>query len=114
MASCAKARELDDIVAWRGKPAMIVTDIGTELKSNAILECADKQKVGRHCIAPGKPQQNAFSESFNGRLRDARSKLAAWRQDFNAVRPHSSLGYLTPGEYAQGALRRDRPALCAA
>ena len=108
------ARELDAIVAWRGKPATIVSDNGTELTSNAILEWADKQKVGRHYIAPGKPQQNAFSESFNGRLRDellnetlfsslrdARAKLAAWREDFNEVRPHSSLGYLTPGEYTR-------------
>jgi putative transposase len=68
-----------------------------------------------HYIAHGKPQQNGFSESFNGRLRDdclneslfsslrdARTKLEAWRQDFNEVRPHSSLGYLTPGEYARG------------
>lgn len=66
-----------------------------------------------HYIAPGKPQQNGFSESFNGRLRDeflnetlfrslpdARAKLQAWRQDYNEVRPHSSLGYLTPQEYA--------------
>jgi putative transposase len=109
------ARELDAIMAWRGKPATIVSDNGTELTSNAILEWADKQKVAWHYIAPGKPQQNAFSESFNGRLRDeclnetlfsslrdARTKLAAWREDFNEVRPHSSLGYLTPGEYAQG------------
>jgi putative transposase len=107
------ARELDAIIAWRGKPATIVSDNGTELTSNAILEWADRQKVGWHYIAPGKPQQNAFSESFNGRLRDemlnetlfhslgdARAKLAAWRQDFNEVRPHSSLGYLTPRDYA--------------
>jgi len=109
------ARELDAIMAWRGKPATIVSDNGTELTSNAILEWADRQKVAWHYIAPGKPQQNAFSESFNGRLRDeclnetlfsslrdARTKLAAWREDFNEVRPHSSLGYLTPGEYARG------------
>jgi putative transposase len=109
------ARELDAIIARRGKPATIVSDNGTELTSNAILEWAEKQKVGWHYIAPGKPQQNGFSESFNGRLRDeclnetlfsslrdARNKLEAWRQDFNEVRPHSSLGYLTPGEYARG------------
>jgi putative transposase len=109
------ARELDAIIARRGKPATIVSDNGTELTSNAILEWADKQKVGWHYIAPGKPQQNGFSESFNGRLRDeclnetlfsslrdARTELEAWRQDFNEVRPHSSLGYLTPREYARG------------
>jgi len=108
------ARELDAIIAWRGKPAMIVSDNGTELTSNAILEWADQRKVGWHYIAPGKPQQNGFSESFNGKLRDellnetlfsslsdARAKLEAWRRDFNQVRPHSSLGYLTPSEYAR-------------
>jgi putative transposase len=107
------ARELDAIIAWRGEPATIVSDNGTELTSNAILQWADEQKVAWHYIAPGKPQQNAFSESFNGRLRDellnetlfsslrdARAKLATWRQDFNEVRPHSSLGYLTPREHA--------------
>lgn len=110
------ARELDAIVAWRGKPAKIVSDNGTELTSNAILEWADSRGVEWHYIAPGKPQQNGFSESFNGRLRDellnetlfhslghARTVLAAWRRDFNEVRPHSSIGYMTPSEYA-GAL----------
>jgi len=108
------ARELDMIIARRGKPAMIVSDNGTELTSNAILEWAQQRKVGWHYIAPGKPQQNGFSESFNGKLRDellnetlfrsladARAKLEAWREDFNQVRPHSSLGYRTPAEYAR-------------
>ena len=57
-------------MAWRGKPATIVSDNGTELMSNAILEWADQHKVDWHYIAPGKPQQNGFSESFNGKLRD--------------------------------------------
>lgn len=108
------ARELDAIIAWRGKPATIVSDNGTELTSNAILEWADQRQVGWHYIAPGKPQQNGFSESFNGKLRDellnetlfsslpdARAKQEAWRRDFNEVRPHSSLGYLTLAEYAR-------------
>jgi putative transposase len=108
------ARELDAIIAWRGRPAMVVSDNGTELTSNAILEWSDERRVGWHYIAPGKPQQNGFSESFNGRLRDellnetlfrsladARAKLEAWRRDYNEVRPHSSLGYLTPAEYAR-------------
>lgn len=119
------ARELDAIIGWRGKPATIVSDNGTELTSNAILEWADQRKIGWHYIAPGKPQQNGFSESFNGKLRDellnetlfsslagARAKLEAWRRDFNEVRPHSSLAYLTPAAYARalcgeagGALR---------
>jgi putative transposase len=108
------ARELDAIIAWRGKPVTIVSDNGTELTSNAILEWADQRNVDWHYIAPGKPQQNGFSESFNGKLRDellnetlfgsladARVKLAAWRRDYNEVRPHSSLGYLTSANYAR-------------
>jgi putative transposase len=94
------ARELDAIIGWRGKPATIVSDNGTELTSNAILEWADQRKIGWHYIAPGKPQQNGFSESFNGKLRDellnetlfssladARAKLEAWRRDFNECGP---------------------------
>jgi putative transposase len=107
------ARELDRIVARRGRPGGIVSDNGTELTSNAILAWSDRQKVAWHYIAPGKPMQNAFIESFNGRLRDellnetlfrslpqARVVLESWRRDYNAERPHSSLGWLTPLVFA--------------
>lgn len=110
------ARELDAIVARRGRPAGIVSDNGTELTSNAILGWADRTGVKWHYIAPGKPQQNGFIESFNGRMRDevlnetlfrslshARVVLAAWRRDYNEQRPHSRLGWMTPSAYA-GAL----------
>jgi len=98
------ARELDAIIARRGPPLMVVSDNGTELTSLAILQWSQDRKVDWHYIAPGKPQQNAFVESFNGRLRDeclnetlftsltdARTVLAAWQHDYNEVRPHSAL-----------------------
>lgn len=108
------ARELDAIILRRGRPETIISDNGTEYTSNAILAWADDAGVGWHYIAPGKPQQNGFNESFNGRLRDellnetlfrslphARIVLEAWRRDYNETRPHSKLGWLTPKAYAQ-------------
>ena len=105
------ARELDALVRIYGKPACIVSDNGTEFTSRAILKWANENDVAWHYIDPGKPQQNAFIESFNGSLRDellneewfdslddARRKLALWRYDYNNVRPHSSLGNETPAE----------------
>lgn len=107
------ARELDRLIAWRGKPRTIVSDNGTELTSNAILNWADETKVEWHYIAPGKPMQNGFAESFNGKLRDeflnetlftslmhARVALEEWRRDYNDVRPHSRIGWLTPAVHA--------------
>ncbi|MCD1628261.1 IS3 family transposase [Seohaeicola saemankumensis] len=105
------ARELDALVRLYGKPASIVSDNGTEFTSRAILKWANDNDVDWHYIDPGKPQQNAFIESFNGSLRDellneelfdslddARRKLAIWRYDYNNVRPHSSLGNETPAD----------------
>ena len=63
------ARELDALVCLYGKPASIVSDNGTEFTSRAILKSANNNKVDWHDIDPGKPQQNAFIESFNGSLR---------------------------------------------
>jgi putative transposase len=104
------ARELDTIAALRGLPLTVVSDNGTELTSVAILRWSQDRTVGWHYIAPGKPQQNAFAESFIGRLRDeclnetlftslwhARAVLASWQRDFNEVRPHSALNGHTPG-----------------
>ena len=96
-------RELDAIVARRGRPLSIVSDNGTELTSMGILEWSQETQIGWHYIAPGKPTQNAFIESFNGRLRDellnetlfislahAREALAIWKDDYNTIRLHSS------------------------
>ncbi|WP_085989785.1 IS3 family transposase [Rhizobium sp. CCGE 510] len=107
------ARELTTLIERRGKPGMIVSDNGTELTSNAILAWSKDHKVEWHYITPGKPMQNGYVESFNGRMRDellneslffgldhARSAIAEWADDYNHFRPHSSLGYQTPASYA--------------
>lgn len=108
-------RELEAVIARRGRPAMIVSDNGTELTSRAVLDWTNRSGVEWHYIAPGKPTQNAFVESFNGRFRDeclneevftslaeARILIERWRLDYNQVRPHSAHGGLTP----QAALMR--------
>lgn len=106
-------RVLDRLVAIWGKPAMIVSDNGTELTCNAMLKWTREMSIDWHYIAPGKPMQNGYMESFNGKMRDeclnehvfgslseARATIEAWRIDYNEVRPHSSLGYQTPEEFA--------------
>ena len=105
------ARELSLLICRHGKPATIVSDNGTEMTSNAILKWQEDHKVNWHYIAPGKPMQNAFVESFNGRLRDeclnetlfsslrhARAVLEDWQRDYNHIRPHSALGGKSPVE----------------
>ena len=107
------ARELDLIIVVRGRPTSCVSDNGTELTSMAILCWTQERQIGWHYIAPGKPTQNAFIESFNGRLRDellnetlfssldhARKALADWKDDYNNFRPHSALNNLAPAVYA--------------
>lgn len=106
-------RELNAAIASRKRPLMIVSDNGPELTSMVILKWSHDNLVEWHYIDLGKPQQNAFVESFNGRLRDellnetlftslghARVMLAAWKHDYNTSRPHSGLGWLTPSEFA--------------
>jgi IS30 family transposase len=95
------------------KPGMIVNDNGTELTSNAILDWCAVHDVEWHYIAPGKPMQNGFVESFNGRMCDellnetmfrspvhSRAVIADWVTDYNTQRPHSDLGYQTPADFA--------------
>ena len=112
-ASRRVTRVLDAIVAERGQPLTIRCDNGPELTSRHFLAwCVERQIELLH-IQPGKPTQNARVESFHGRLRDecltvswfqnlfdARRKIAAWRIEYNEERPHSSLGYKTPKEFA--------------
>ncbi len=112
------AREPDRAMRLYGKPATIVSDNGTEFTSRAMLDWQNRTGVAWHYIAPGKPTQNAFIESFNGRLRDemlneeifetpmdARRRLKFWRHGYNHVRPHTSRGGLTPA--ARRALELD-------
>jgi putative transposase len=120
-------RELEALIARRGRPAMIVSDNGTELTARAVLEWTNRTGTLWHYIAPGKPTQNAMVESFIGRLRDeclneevfaslaeARAVIERWRLDYNQVRPHSAHRGLTPEAVhlrsASARLRKPRPA----
>jgi putative transposase len=109
------ARELDALVRQLGKPHCIVSDNGTELTSRAVLQWAQDNGIEWHYITPGKPTENGYTESMNGKIRDeclnehifaslahARHLIDLWRDDYNGVRPHSSLGYLTPTQYRVG------------
>lgn len=107
------ARELTALIERRGNPGMIASDNDPELTSNAILKWCAEHKVEWHYIAAGKPMQNGFVESFNGRKRDeflnetlfrnlanARDLLAAWVTDYNTAGPHSAVSYQTPAGFA--------------
>jgi len=112
------ARELDTLIALRARPLMVVSDNGTELTSHAILQWQQDHAVEWHYIAPGKPMQNGFVESLNGRFRDeclnehmfrnlpsARRLIEEWRTDYNAHRPHTSLGGPTTSKFATRSKR---------
>ncbi len=103
---------LERLAERQGFPEVIVTDNGPEFTGKELDRWAYKNKVRLDFIRPGRPVENAFVESFNGRLRDeclnehwfvnpkdAREKIEAWRLDYNESRPHSSLGQLTPEEF---------------
>lgn len=107
-------RELERVFVSRGKPKTIVSGNGTEFTSVAILKWVQETAVDWHYIAPKKPHQNAFIESFNGKLRDeclnetlfsslqhAREVLADWRENYNQHRPHSGIGNIPPAEYVK-------------
>ena len=110
------ARYLDELGQTRPLPKTLVCDNGTELTSKAMFFWSQQAGVKLHFIQPGKPTQNAFVESFNARFRDtclnqhwfrdvqdARQIITAWRDHYNHVRPHSSLGYIPPAVFAQQA-----------
>lgn len=106
---------LNRIAAVRGLPATLICDNGPEYRSNSLRAWADRNDVTLHYIDPGKPTQNAYVESFNGTfrnecvdlrdidtIREARAVVELWRGDYNQIRPHTSLGKLSPVEAAEG------------
>jgi transposase InsO family protein len=113
-------RVLDHLALTRGLPRVPRTDNALEFCGPAMLTWAHDRWVTLRLIEPGKPNQNAYIESFNGRLRDeclnvhtfesvahAQRLIEAWRRDYNDHRPHGALGFLTPSEYAaQGQMVR--------
>jgi len=115
---------LDRVLVGAEVPRSITVDHGTEFQSRALEDWAYRRGVQLDFIRPGKPVENAFIESFNGRLRDeclnvqqfssiadAREKIEAWRLDYNQRRPHGSLGHLTPNEFVhQGQAQRNAEA----
>ncbi len=114
------ARVLEELKDQRGLPSQIRSDNGPEFTSRALDQWVYEQGLRWHYIQPGRPMENGYVESFNGRFRDeclnenwfcslaeARAIIAAWRQDYNQCRPHSALGYRTPEEFAHDATRKD-------
>lgn len=120
-------RLLDQAARFRGYPAAIRTDNGPEFTSRAFLQWANQHQIRHILIQPGRPMQNGYVESFNGKFRDeclnehyfdslteARQIIAQWRDDYNQVRPHSSLGRIPPAIFAvqerQKALKTEKTA----
>ena len=112
------ARVLDYLTELRGRPGSLLTDNGPEFAGLALERWAHEHQVNHRFITPGKPSQNGYIESFNGKLRDeclneteflsvthARDLLEAYREDYNHNRPHSSLADLTPAEFAEKIAR---------
>jgi putative transposase len=107
-------RVLEKLRQGGRKPTAIVIDNGSEFSSQVVDQWAYENQVELHFITPGRPMENGFIESFNGKFRDeclnehwfldlahARKEIEEWRCDYNQVRPHSALGYLTPAEFAR-------------
>lgn len=109
------AQALELLVGQRGTPRSITVDNGSEFASRVMDAWAYRHGIQLDFIRPGKPVENGFIESFNGRLRDeclnvevfftledAREKLTRWQEDYNNLRPHSSLQDVTPAAFAAG------------
>jgi putative transposase len=114
--SLSVIRVLEESALQRGFPKTLVADNGPEFTSRKMLHWAALRKIELHFIDSGKPTQNCYIESFNGSFRDeclnehsftslaeARDLIATWREDYNRVRPHKSLGKMTPEEFATSA-----------
>ncbi|MDX2181547.1 MAG: integrase core domain-containing protein [Bryobacteraceae bacterium] len=114
-------RALDEVILERGRPASIRMDNGSELTSRHFLAWGLDRRISLNYIQPGKPVQNAFAESFNGKLRDeclntswsvnlweARRRIQLWREEYNGQRPYSSLGYLTPRQFFEAYINKER------
>lgn len=108
---------LERLAESRGLPQSVTVDNGPEFVSKALDEWAYRKQLRLRFIEPGKPQQNAYIESFNGKFRDeclnehwflsmrhAREVISTWRQEYNDERPHSSLDYQTPNSFAENFL----------
>ncbi len=107
------SRVLDRLAVQRGLPRVIRTDNGKEFCGKAMVAWAHDKEIALRLIEPGKPNQNAYVESFNGRLRDeclnehwfptllhTRTSIESWRRDYNEERPKRALGGMTPAQYA--------------
>ena len=115
-------RCLERLKITRGLPKIIVVDNGSEFAGNEMDKWAAENGVQLHFIRPGKPTENAYIESFNGRLRDeclnanvfyslpeAQERIELWREDYNNWRPHSALGNQSPVEYTTSVLNQRSP-----
>jgi putative transposase len=125
MPSRRVTRVLQGIIDQRGAPQFLRSDNGPEVSSRHYLAWCVERSIGTIHIQPGKPTQNGHVESFHGRFRDeclntswfwnlwdARRKIASWRIEYNQQRPHSSLGYRTPEEFARDWAQAASPSAC--
>ena len=118
------AAVMERLLETRGLPQSVTVDNGPEFTGKVFDEWAYRHRLTLRFIDPGKPQQNAYIESFNGKfrdeclnehwfvsLRDAKALIEDWRQEYNEERPHSSLGYRTPGQFVKELLTADSMAI---